>query len=168
MTLRAVRALSTSSAGKVSRTEMRSSASDPSRLADDAREDEDDGAPSSSSDLDRRTADRFPVVWSVDCETEDTFLYAAITNISALGIFVRTEEPLPVGTTLRLRFAPALSFCEPLVFDGLVQWINPNRPGCPNPGMGVRFAGLTPDDRERLVEIIRTIAYLPREIDEAN
>ena len=39
-------------------------------------------------------------------ETEDTFLYACITNISAMGIFVRTDTPLPVGTRLTLRFAP--------------------------------------------------------------
>ncbi|MBI4706055.1 MAG: hypothetical protein HY744_33595, partial [Deltaproteobacteria bacterium] len=38
---------------------------------------------------DRRAAPRFAVEWSVDCETEDTFLYAAITNVSALGIFVQ-------------------------------------------------------------------------------
>jgi type IV pilus assembly protein PilZ len=122
-----------------------------------------------SSDIDRRSADRFDVVWCVDCETEDTFLYAAITNISALGIFVRTEEPLRIGTRLRLRFAPSASRAlPPLVVEGRVQWINPARPGCPNPGMGIRFVGLTLDIRERLVEIIRTIAYLPSEIDEAS
>lgn len=147
---------------------MRSSVPDLSQLApDEAREVEDEEAPP-SSELDRRSADRFPVVWSVDCETEDTFLYAAITNISALGIFVRTDAPLAIGTTLRLRFAPAVSFCEPLVVDGRVQWINPDRPGCPNPGMGIRFVGLTMDDRERIVEIIRTIAYLPRDVDEVD
>lgn len=138
----------------------------PLLMRGDVDEDDDGDAPP-SSDLDRRSADRFEVVWSVDCETEDTFLYAAITNISALGIFVRTEEPLRIGTRLRLRFAPA-SAAQPLVFDGRVQWINPARPGCPNPGMGIRFVGLSLDDRERVVEIIRTIAYLPREIDEAS
>ena len=30
----------------------------------------------------------------------------------------------------------------------------------PNPGMGVRFVNLRPDERERLVEVIRTIAYV--------
>ena len=116
----------------------------------------------SAEDLEnRRSADRFSVAWSVDCETEDTFLYASIRNISELGIFVATREPLPIGERVTLRFAPP-SLDEAFVLGGVVQWINPvrllseNR----NPGMGIRFVGLTPADRERLVEAIRTIAYV--------
>jgi type IV pilus assembly protein PilZ len=119
------------------------------------RDDADDG-------LDRRARGRFPVVWSVDCETEDTFLYAEITNISEMGIFVRTLEPLAIGTELKLRFSPAHVHMPEFVLDGTVQWINPPRPGCPNPGMGVRFHQLSLEDRERIVEVIRTISYLPR------
>ncbi len=110
---------------------------------------------------DRRSSQRVDVTWSVDCETEDTFLYANITNISEVGIFVATREPLEVGTRLTLRFAPP-GAREAFVLAGQVQWINPirllseNR----NPGMGVRFVDLTPADRERLVDAIRTIAYV--------
>ena len=42
------------------------------------------------SGAERRRSGRFEVTWQVDCETEDTFLYAYITNISEMGIFVRT------------------------------------------------------------------------------
>jgi type IV pilus assembly protein PilZ len=111
----------------------------------------------------RRSADRFVVQWSVDCETEDTFLYASIRNISELGIFVATREPLGIGTRVTLRFAPAaVSPAQTFVLAGVVQWINPvrllseNR----NPGMGVRFVDLAGEDRERLVEAIHTIAYV--------
>ena len=58
------------------------------------------------SSANRRNAERIDVTWSVDCETEDTFLYANITNISEFGIFVMTHEPLEVGTQLTLKFAP--------------------------------------------------------------
>ena len=112
-------------------------------------------------DADRRSRERFDVVWSVDCVTEETFLYATITNISEMGIFVQTVEPLPVGTRLLLRFSPEDPALGAFELEGHVQWINPARPSCPNPGMGVRFERLTLDDRERLVEVIRTIAYLP-------
>lgn len=117
--------------------------------------------PASVPGAERRSADRFAVTWSVDCETEDTFLYASITNISEMGIFVRTEKPLAVGTRLVLRFAPP-SAAEPFVLTGIVQWINPVRPlgDNVNPGMGIRFESLTLDDRERIVEAIRTIAYV--------
>jgi type IV pilus assembly protein PilZ len=123
-----------------------------------SEDDSDDSQPSAS---DRREAERIPVTWSVDCETDDTFLYANITNISQMGIFVATREPLEVGTQLTLRFAPP-GTRAPFVLSGQVQWINPvkmlseNR----NPGMGVSFLDLTPDDRERIVDAIHTIAYL--------
>ncbi len=101
------------------------------------------------------------MTWSVDCNTEDTFLYASITNISALGIFVLTREPLAVGTRITLRFAPP-GAQAPFVVAGIVQWLNPVRPLSENlnPGMGIRFLDLGPDDRERLVEAIHTIAYV--------
>lgn len=109
---------------------------------------------------DRRNFDRYDVEWAVDCVASDTFLYASITNISEMGIFVRTEEPLKVGTKLRLAFAPPGT--EAFKLEGCVAWVNPLRANGdnPNPGMGVRFVNLTPPNRERLVEVIRTIAYL--------
>lgn len=118
-----------------------------------------DGERPSASE--RRSAERIDVTWSVDCETEDTFLYASISNISELGIFVSTRDPLQVGTRLRLRFAPP-GARESFVLFGQVQWINPVRMLSENrnPGMGIRFVDLTLDDRERIVDAIRTIAYL--------
>jgi type IV pilus assembly protein PilZ len=109
---------------------------------------------------DRREALRVDVTWSVDCETPDTFLYASIRNISELGIFVRTTTPLGVGTSLTLHFCPPER--QPFSLRGIVQWVNPLRPGPdnPNPGMGIRFVNIDHDDRERLVDVIRTIAYL--------
>ncbi len=110
--------------------------------------------------LDRRIHDRFDVTWAVDCAADDTFLYASIANISAMGIFVRTEHPLPIGTRLDLQFAPP--GMPKFQLDGEVAWINPLRDSGdnPNPGMGVRFIELALPDRERLVHVIRTIAYL--------
>lgn len=109
---------------------------------------------------DRRSADRFDVTWSVDCETEDTFLYASISNISEMGIFVRTTEPLSIGTRITLRFCPP--GMSTFTLSGVVQWVNPFRPLGENlnPGMGIRFLELCLDDRERIVEAIHTIAYV--------
>ena len=78
-----------------------------------------------------------------------------------MGIFVKTDKPLPVGTQLVLRFVPPRTR-ESFVLSGLVQWVNPIRTFGDNlnPGMGIRFESLTPADRERIVEAVRTIAYL--------
>jgi type IV pilus assembly protein PilZ len=122
------------------------------------------GAEPDVDGIDRRSSPRVDVLWSVDCETEETFLYASITNISEMGIFVQTNEPLAVGTAVILRFAPGHG-CEPFILNGVVQWVNRSRPQqhSPNPGMGIRFASLTLPDRERIVASIRTIAYLREE-----
>jgi len=137
---------------------------DPERAEAGDQAEADPSSPASSPAplaLERRSFERFDVTWSVDCETEETFLYAAITNISELGIFVRTTDPLPIGTQLTLRFVSPNS-SDPFVLQGKVQWVNTFKPlrDNPNPGMGVRFVELTLEDRERLVDTIRTIAYL--------
>ncbi len=112
-------------------------------------------------DTERRTHDRYDVTWAVDCVAEDTFLFAAIANISEMGIFVRTTDPLPVATRLRLSFAPPGH--EAFVLQGEVAWVNVARDDgdSQNPGIGVHFVNLKPGDRERLVEVIRTICYVP-------
>jgi type IV pilus assembly protein PilZ len=117
--------------------------------------------PDPRSGLERRSVDRYDVTsWAVDCVAEDTFLFASITNISAMGIFVKTTEPLAVGTRLVLSFEPPGH--DAFKLDGEVAWVNPLRADGdnPNPGMGIRFVKLHPDDRERLVEVVRTIAYV--------
>ena len=109
----------------------------------------------------RRSYERIDVEWSVDCETEQTFLYASITNISEMGIFVATHEPLEVGTRLTLRFAMPGSE-SPFILFGQVAWVNQIKllSDNPNPGMGVRFIELSPENRERIINSVRTIAYV--------
>lgn len=114
------------------------------------------------SGADRRRWERVLVDLVVDYRAEDTFLFAYITDISAMGIFVQTHEPEPPGTRLNLRFlVPGQK--EPFELEGEVIWINPYRPGDPaslNPGMGIRFIDLRPSDRERMTELVKTFAYL--------
>jgi type IV pilus assembly protein PilZ len=109
---------------------------------------------------DRRNFDRYEVEWAVDCVASDTFLFASITNISEMGIFVRTTDPLVKGSRVRLTFSPPGA--EGFKLEGTVAWINPVRDDGdnPNPGMGIKFINLQLEERERLVEVIRTIAYL--------
>jgi type IV pilus assembly protein PilZ len=111
---------------------------------------------------DRRRSQRILVDLEVDYQCEDTFLFAYITDLSALGIFIRTNNPEPAGQHLNLRFKlPGED--KPLELEGEVIWINPFRPGHfdnINPGMGVRFIDLTPETKQHLVRLVRKIAYL--------
>ncbi len=110
---------------------------------------------------DRRIDERVPVNIEVDYRASDTFLFAYITDISAMGIFVRTETPAQKGTFLNLRFRVAGG--EPMELQGEVIWVNPPRPDDAegrNPGMGVQFRDLSDEQREEVLRMVRTFAYL--------
>jgi uncharacterized protein (TIGR02266 family) len=117
--------------------------------------------PAPVSDADRRDKPRVLVDLEVDYASEENYLFAYITDISATGIFVRTTTPEAPGTHLNLRFSSEDS--EQLEIEGEVIWVNPYRPGAPDnlhPGMGIRFVSLDNELRDRLLALIRRIAYL--------
>ncbi len=111
----------------------------------------------------RPSETRHPVHLDVVCSSGDTFLYAYITDISSMGIFIRTDSPLPVGTMLELGFTPPAGKGDPpsrrLELTGEVMWSTTGAGG-QAPGMGVRFHHTSPKTRSRLLEIVRAIAYL--------
>jgi uncharacterized protein (TIGR02266 family) len=116
--------------------------------------------PVALGDPERRTAPRVLVDLEVDYASEENYLFAYITDISATGIFIRTTTPEAPGTHLNLRFSEDSGHVE---VEGEVIWVNPYRPGTPDnlhPGMGIRFVGLDSELRDRLFELIRRFAYL--------
>jgi len=120
------------------------------------------------SDAERRRAPRVLVDLQVDYTSEENYLFAYITDISATGIFVRTTTPESRGTHLNLRFSDlpegfTADEAGNLEVEGEVIWVNPYRPGAPDnlhPGMGIRFVSLDSELRDRLLELIRRFAYL--------
>lgn len=111
---------------------------------------------------DRRAAPRVLVDLEVDYSSEEIFLFAYITDISETGIFIRTTAPEPPGTLLNLRFRPDDASPQ-LQVEGTVIWVNPFRPGAVDnlhPGMGIRFAALDAEVKDRLLELVRRFAYL--------
>jgi uncharacterized protein (TIGR02266 family) len=117
--------------------------------------------PDDGAEAERRRAPRVLVDLEVDCASEDNYLFAYITDISATGIFVRTTSPEQPGTHLNLRLSA--EDAGPIEVEGEVIWVNPYRPGAPDnlhPGMGIRFINLDSELRDRLFELIRRFAYL--------
>ncbi len=107
----------------------------------------------------RRVHERVAVCMEVDYRCDDTFLFAYITDMSAMGIFVQTTSPRPAGTLLNLRFR--LPDGSPLDVDGRVIWVNhPHGATSINPGMGVQFVDITPAQRDKVLGLVRTFAYL--------
>ena len=113
------------------------------------------------SDAERRAAPRVLVGLEVDYASEENYLFAYITDISATGIFIRTTAPEAPGTHVNLRFSS--EHADPIEIEGEVIWVNPYRPGTPDnldPGMGIRFVNLDNELRDRLLDLIRRFAYL--------
>lgn len=117
---------------------------------------QDDGA----TGAERRQHERYDTELSVDYGSGENFLFSYIANISEMGIFIRSDDPCAVGTRLQLRFA--IEGGAPLELRGEVVWINPLRADGENlnPGMGVRFVELDAEQRERVVDLVKTVAYL--------
>jgi type IV pilus assembly protein PilZ len=88
----------------------------------------------------------------------ETYLFSRASNLSELGIFLVSNDPLPKGSRLELQFS-SLSGAEPLVVDGEVVWIDH---GAHNrePGMGIRFINPSVETQQRIKALIRTLAYL--------
>ena len=88
-------------------------------------------------------------------ETIEQFVERYAIDVSRGGIFIRTREPLAVGTQLKFDFQ--LQDTSPLMAgEGTVVWIrehDPSRAGV-TPGMGVRFDKLTPASQPVLEKIL--------------
>ena len=112
----------------------------------------------------RRVHERVAVCLEVDYRCDDTFLFAYITDMSAMGIFIQTTTPKPAGTLLNLRFR--IQGDSRLDVDGRVIWVNhPHGKDSINPGMGVQFVDLTPAQRDQILGLVRTFAYLSDDDD---
>lgn len=101
--------------------------------------------------VDRRAHPRIPIELRVDYPKLNAFFADYTRNISKGGTFVKTAQPLPVGTRFVFRLSvPTLN--EPIVLAGEVAW---TREEGDEPGMGIRFVYSSEEARlsiERLVE----------------
>jgi uncharacterized protein (TIGR02266 family) len=93
----------------------------------------------------RRAFERHDVELEVTLESESNFYLGLTENLSEGGLFIATHMLRPLGTpvavTLKLPNAP-----EPIVAHGTVRWIRQySATSDTDPGMGVRFEQLTPE-----------------------
>jgi len=91
-----------------------------------------------------------------DYRRADAQIFAWVTDVSRLGIFVRTNNPEPTGTLVCVRFTPP-GEKEPLLLDGEVAWTKTAKPGesydeC---GMGVKFINLGAAQQEQISALMR-------------
>jgi Tfp pilus assembly protein PilZ len=68
----------------------------------------------------------------------DQFIQEYVTNISESGAFIKTQEPLPVGSEVNLRFTVIMDDIETIEGVGKVVRVQTDPPG-----MGVVFKDLS-------------------------
>lgn len=83
--------------------------------------------------------------------TIDEFIAEYVTNISQGGVFIRSKNPLPVGTRVTLKFSVIVDDFETVEGEGEVVRVD-NTAG--NQGMGVAFTRLTAESKKLVDEII--------------
>jgi len=114
-------------------------------------------APTPSDDkwADRRRHPRAPLQLLIQYrfDTFEEFLAEYSVNISAGGMFIRTESPREMGSFVYLQFA--LRDGSRLI-EGLGKVVHVNPPGEPNrtPGMGIEFVNLDSESTALIEEII--------------
>jgi hypothetical protein len=92
----------------------------------------------------RRRGDRIPINHELGA-SGDTW----VSDLSLGGVFVHTDELLPVGTTIELRFTILID--DPVVIEGFGKIVrHSHKPR----GMGVEFAAMRPEMILRIEDVL--------------
>lgn len=79
-------------------------------------------------------------------------------GIGGGGMFIESSAPLPVGTRLAMEFSLPENPEEWLPSRGIVAWICPKADHYTfSPGMGVQFTEITPEVRDRILELVKAL-----------
>ena len=102
-----------------------------------------------------RQSERVDFEVEIDVLSEDNFFAGITMNISSGGLFIATDNPLPTGSTVRVRFTvPTLR--EEVDSMAVVCWVRPKKAGDKDipGGMGVEFENLPPHIAKGIDEFI--------------
>ncbi|MHB8872748.1 MAG: PilZ domain-containing protein [Myxococcaceae bacterium] len=94
----------------------------------------------------RRTINR-------DFASVEEFITEYVSNLSRSGVFIRSDDPLPIGTKVSLRFTVILDELETIEGVGEVVRLVPAGAEAA-PGMGVVFTELTSYSRQLIERIL--------------
>ena len=102
--------------------------------------------PEKTITLDEREAPRRSCTIAVNFESQGSSFQDTILDISAAGVFIKTDESLEVGQGIALRFSfPGAE--EDLDIRGEIVWRSAQ-------GIGVKFFDLTPQHFERIKRFV--------------
>ncbi len=82
-------------------------------------------------------------------ESFDAFIHEYVTNISRSGVFIKSKQPLPVGTKVNLRFTVIMDDIETIEGQGEVVRVDEDPPG-----MGVVFTHLSSYSEQLIAKLL--------------
>ena len=90
------------------------------------------------------------------CTPDGQWFKSWPSGVGEEGIFIESNNPLPVGTKLTIEFALPNCPSEWLGAKGVVAWVCPKPDQYTfSPGMGVRFTEISEEGRARLVDLVK-------------
>jgi len=95
----------------------------------------------------RRREERVTI--NKEFESFDAFIHEYVTNISRTGVFIKSKQPLPVGTKVNLRFTVIMDDIETIEGQGEVVRVEASPPG-----MGVVFTSVSAYSGELIQKLL--------------
>jgi uncharacterized protein (TIGR02266 family) len=109
------------------------------------------------AESDRRTSVRVPGKYEINFINEGDYLISFSKDISADGMFIRTDSAPAVGETTKLTFS--IGKIEQISVDAKVVWVNDSE-SSGDPGMGVQFVNPPKKLKETILTIVNRVAVL--------
>src|SRR5579871_468896 len=98
-------------------------------------------------DSEKRSGERVTI--KKEFEAFHAFIQEYVTNISRTGVFLKTQQPLAVGTRVNLRFTVIMDDIESIEGEGEVVRVEKDPPG-----MGVVFRELSTYSKDLLDKLL--------------
>lgn len=109
--------------------------------------------------MDQRNHPRHDASIEVDYATYSPYHVRRITNISRGGLFIRTQDILPVGTEIEISFRLP-NHTKPIQSRVRVMWTyrQPASVAMNSSGMGVQFLQIQDDDKAAIQAFITNVS----------
>ena len=119
--------------------------------------------------IERRSSPRAELVVRVNYQTVDSLFSEFARNINDGGLFVETDTPQPIGTSVELEFKLPGADRPIEVIGNVVRSIESDQ-ATPDgvAGMGIEFENLDSDVREQINEIIQRLRSTGKTVPDAS
>src|SRR5215471_12263044 len=99
---------------------------------------------------DKRLGERVTI--NKEFESFDAFIQEYVTNISRTGVFIKSQQPMPIGTRVNLRFTVIMDDIESI--EGVGEVVRVERDPAGTMRMGVVFRELSAYSQDLIEKLL--------------